>query len=68
MNHHTITAPDAELTALPMRVAELEQMLAEHEEDMIEAQVVLTGIRPEVAQTLVGLGADLSGKAPGWSR
>jgi hypothetical protein len=27
----------------------------------VGAQVVLTGIRPEVAQTLVGLGADLSG-------
>jgi rsbT co-antagonist protein RsbR len=28
---------------------------------LLGAQVVLTGIRPEVAQTLVGLGADISG-------
>jgi rsbT co-antagonist protein RsbR len=28
---------------------------------MLGAQVVLTGIRPEIAQTLVGLGLDLSG-------
>lgn len=28
---------------------------------LLGAQVVLTGIRPEVAQTLVGLGADMSG-------
>jgi rsbT co-antagonist protein RsbR len=28
---------------------------------LLGAQVLLTGIRPEVAQTLVGLGADLSG-------
>jgi rsbT co-antagonist protein RsbR len=28
---------------------------------LLGAQILLTGIRPEVAQTLVGLGADLSG-------
>jgi anti-anti-sigma factor len=28
---------------------------------LVGGQVILTGIRPEVAQTLVGLGADLSG-------
>jgi rsbT co-antagonist protein RsbR len=28
---------------------------------LLGAQVIITGIRPEVAQTLVGLGADLSG-------
>lgn len=28
---------------------------------LLGADVVLTGIRPEVAQTLVGIGADLSG-------
>ncbi len=28
--------------------------------NLVEAQVVLTGLRPEVAQTLVSLGVDLS--------
>jgi rsbT co-antagonist protein RsbR len=33
MNNHAITAPDEELTSLRMRVAELEQMLAEREQE-----------------------------------
>jgi hypothetical protein len=33
MNNHTITAPDQELTSLRMRVAQLEQMLAEREQE-----------------------------------
>ncbi len=28
---------------------------------LLGAQMLLTGIRPEVAQTLIGLGVDLSG-------
>ena len=36
-------------------------LLAAQAVNLLGAQVIITGIRPEVAQTLVGLGLDLSG-------
>lgn len=48
-----VSGVDAEVANAFIRAAQAVRLLG--------AQVVLTGIRPEVAQTLVGLGADLSG-------
>ncbi len=44
---------DTYVAGILIRCAQAAQMLG--------AQAVITGIRPEIAQTLVGLGTDLSG-------
>jgi PAS domain S-box-containing protein len=52
-----------DITGVPLVDAQVANGLvrAAHAVQLLGAQVVLTGIRPEVAQTLVGLGVDLSG-------
>lgn len=52
-----------DITGVPLVDTQIANVLIQAAQavKLLGAQVVLTGIRPEVAQTLVGLGADLSG-------
>lgn len=52
-----------DITGVPIVDTQVAQMLLDAAQSvrLIGARVVLTGIRPEVAQTLVGLGVDLHG-------
>ncbi len=52
-----------DITGVPVVDTQVANALlrAAHAVKLLGAQVVLTGIRPEVAQTLVGLGVDLQG-------
>jgi PAS domain S-box-containing protein len=60
-SHVTVVIVD--ITGVPIVDTQVANALirAAHAVKLLGAQVVLTGIRPEVAQTLVGLGTDLSG-------
>ena len=44
---------DTQVADVLVRIAQATQLLG--------AQAIITGIRPEIAQTLIGLGVDLSG-------
>jgi PAS domain S-box-containing protein len=61
MSHATVAILD--ITGVPVVDSEIANGLirAAQAVRLLGAQVVLTGIRPEVAQTLVGLGTDLGG-------
>jgi rsbT co-antagonist protein RsbR len=52
-----------DITGVPVVDTQVANALirAAHAVKLLGAEAILTGIRPEVAQTLVGLGADLSG-------
>jgi anti-anti-sigma factor len=52
-----------DITGVPLVDAQVANVLVQAAQavNLLGAQVVLTGIRPEVAQTLVGLGIDLGG-------
>jgi len=57
-----------DITGLPLVDSQVANVLlqAAQAARLLGAEVLLTGVRPEVAQTLVGIGADLSGlAAPG---
>ncbi len=60
---HQVRVAILDITGVPVVDIEVAQGLlrAAHAAQLIGARVVLTGIRPEVAQTLIGIGADLRG-------
>jgi rsbT co-antagonist protein RsbR len=60
---HRATTAILDITGTPAVGAEVADMLlrAARAARLLGAQVILTGVRPEVAQALVQLGADLSG-------
>jgi rsbT co-antagonist protein RsbR len=60
---HRARAAILDITGVPVVDIEVAQGLlrAAQAARLLGARVVLTGIRPEVAQTLVGIGADLQG-------
>lgn len=61
--NHQARAAILDITGVPIVDIEVAQGLlrAAQAAQLLGARVVLTGIRPEVAQTLVGLGVDLRG-------
>jgi rsbT co-antagonist protein RsbR len=60
---HRATIALLDITGLPVVDTQVAHALvrAAQAVKLLGAQIILTGIRPEVAQTLVGMGADLSG-------
>jgi rsbT co-antagonist protein RsbR len=60
---HRATIALLDITGLPIVDTQVAHALvrAAQAVKLLGAQIILTGIRPEVAQTLVGMGADLSG-------
>jgi anti-anti-sigma regulatory factor len=60
---HAARVAILDITGVPVVDIEVAQALlrAAQAAQLIGARVVLTGIRPEVAQTLIGIGADLRG-------
>lgn len=68
VNEHRARLAILDITGLPVVDSQVANALlhAAQAVKLLGAEVVLTGIGPEVAQTLVGIGADLSGlKTPG---
>lgn len=60
---HRATTAILDITGVPVVDTQVANTMlrAAQAVKLLGAQVILTGIRPEVAQTLVGMGADLSG-------
>lgn len=68
VNQHRARIAIVDITGLPVVDTQVAGVLlrAANAVKLLGAEVLLTGIGPEVAQTLVGIGADLSGlKTPG---
>jgi anti-anti-sigma factor len=65
VSEHRASIVILDITGLPVVDSQVANVLlqAAQAARLLGAEVVLTGIRPEVAQTLVGIGADLSGLA-----